>query len=109
MSIHDSFHPDHSDEDRFAVRKALAATALLIAFGAVFAWAPKDDPMKVVAGLPCSVLSEHDISAVIGTPVPLMPTSGSICQYEPTDTVNGPAVFVVAHTDTSIPGHTQSG
>ncbi|HEY0382080.1 MAG TPA: hypothetical protein VGC72_07770 [Candidatus Elarobacter sp.] len=48
------------------------------------------------------MLSENDISAVLGTPMRLMPTSGAICQYVST-TSGAPSLFVVARHDSRIP------
>ncbi|MDB5042720.1 MAG: hypothetical protein JWN27_3446, partial [Candidatus Eremiobacteraeota bacterium] len=55
------------------------------------------DPANVVRGLPCSVLSENDISAVLGTTMRLMPSTGTVCQYASTSEVSNARLFVVAH------------
>ena len=85
------------------VKKALAILATFVALAAMFAFAPPRDPTKVVPGIPCSVLSESDISAVLGAPMRLMPTSGTICQYISTTTSGTPSLFVVARRDTRTP------
>ena len=48
------------------------------------------------------MLSENDIGAVLGAPMRLMPTSGSICQYVST-TYGAPSLFVVARRDPRTP------
>ena len=83
-------------------KNMLIALAAFVALFAMFAFAPPRDPSKVVAGIPCSVLSENDISAVLGTPMRLMPTSGAICQYV-SMTSGAPSLFVVARHDSHIP------
>ena len=94
-----------SEDTRSKAQRALAAAALLVAFGALFVFAPADDPTKVVANMPCSILSERDIGSVVGAPVRLMPTSGTICHYVPTGDAGSTAVFVVAHRDATMPVH----
>jgi len=83
--------------------RALGATALLIAIFFFFVLAAPHDPAKLVAGAPCSVLSETEISLVIGTPVRLMPTSGSICEYVSTGGEAQRTLFVVAKSDPAPP------
>jgi hypothetical protein len=82
MSFLSSDLHDPSDE-RSRLGRALVAIALLAGFVALFAFAPPDDPTKVVSALPCSVLTENQVAAVIGTPMKLMPTSGVTCHYVP--------------------------
>ena len=84
------------------LKKVFASLAIFVALFAMFAFAPPRDPTKVVPGIPCSVLSENDISAVLGAPMRLMPTSGSICQYVAT-TYGAPSLFVVARHDPRTP------
>jgi len=84
------------------LKKVLASLTIFVALFAMFAFAPPRDPTKVVPGMPCSVLSENDIGAVLGTPMRLMPTSGSICQYVST-TYGAPSLFVVARRDPRTP------
>ncbi|MEA2719617.1 MAG: hypothetical protein QOJ39_1481 [Candidatus Eremiobacteraeota bacterium] len=57
-SVLQSDQPDGSE-----VQRAAIAAVVLVAFFALFAFAKPHDPTKVVAGVPCSVLSEQDISA----------------------------------------------
>ena len=83
-------------------KKVLFSLAIFVALFGMFAFAPPRDPTKVVPGIPCSVLSENDISAVLGAPMRLMPTSGSICQYVAT-TSGAPSLFVVARRDPRTP------
>ncbi len=84
------------------IKKVLASVATFVALFAMFAFAPPRNPAKVVPGIPCSVLSENEISAVLGTPMRMMPTSGSICQYVST-TSGAPSLFVVARRDPRTP------
>jgi hypothetical protein len=86
------------------LKAAAASLALLIALFAVFAFASPRDPTKVVAGLPCSILSEEQISGVLGTPMRLMPSSGAVCQYASTESGVERRLFVVARHETSLPG-----
>ena len=85
------------------LKKVLASVAIFVALFAMFAFAPPRDPTKVVPGIPCSVLSENDISTVLGAPMRLMPTSGAICQYVATTTSGAPSLFVVARRDPRTP------
>jgi hypothetical protein len=84
-------------------KKVLASVAIFVALFAMFAFAPPRDPTKVVPGIPCSVLSENDISAVLGAQMRLMPTSGAICQYVATAASGAPSLFVVARRDPRTP------
>ena len=84
-------------------KKALASLTIFVALFVMFAFAPPRDPTKVVPGIPCSVLSENDISAVLGAPMRLMPTSGAICHYVSTTASGAPSLFVVARRDTRTP------
>jgi hypothetical protein len=85
-----------ANESDMSPKRAGIAALLLVAMFSVFAFAPPRDHGKLVRGLPCSVLTEDEIGSVVGTPVQLMPTSGSVCRY--VSTASGPArsVFVVA-------------
>jgi len=85
------------------LKKVLGSLAIFVAFFGMFAMAPPRDPTKVVPGIPCSVLSERDISAVLGAPMRLMPTSGAICQYVATTTSGASSLFVVARHDGRVP------
>jgi hypothetical protein len=84
-------------ETDISPKRAGIAALVLVAMFSIFAFAPPRDHSKTVHGLPCSVLSEDEIGAVLGTPVQLMPTSGAVCRY--VSTANGPSrsVFVIAH------------
>jgi hypothetical protein len=100
-----AFEPIPKPESPSEIKRAALATAILIALFAVLAFAPpfKHDATKVIAGVPCSVLSEEDISAVLGEPMRLMPTSGTVCQYVATGAGTSRALFVVARHDASPP------
>ncbi len=76
--------------------RAIIALALLIGLFAIFAFTPRRDPTKLVAGLPCSILSESQISAVIGRTMELIPGDGNVCHYVSTDAASQRNVFVVA-------------
>jgi hypothetical protein len=93
----DSLTVPSGSGDLYPMRRAIAAVAILVAFAVIFAFAPPANPAKVVQGLPCSVLSETDISAVLGTTMRLMPSSGTVCQYASTSEVTSARLFVVAH------------
>jgi hypothetical protein len=86
----------------FEIQRAVAATVLLVALFSVFVFGPRHDPTKVVAGVPCSVLSEEQISDVLGAPMRLMPTSGTVCQYVAT-TTGSRSLFVIARHDSLFP------
>lgn len=99
-----SYHGlNYQDPDPSELKRAAMATVILVALFAMFAFAPPRDPTKVVAGIPCSVLSENEVGAVLGAPMRLMPTDGTICHYA--STANGPsrALFVVARREPSVP------
>lgn len=92
------FEPDPTE-----TKRAVAAIAILVALFSLLAFARPHDPTKVVSGVPCSVLSERDISAVLETEMRLMPTSGTICQYVSTGTASSRTLFVIARHDTTVP------
>jgi hypothetical protein len=83
-------------------KNVIAPLATFVALLALFAFAPPRDPTKVVPGIPCSVLSENEISAVLGSPMRLMPTSGAVCHYVAM-TSGAPSLFVVARHDPRTP------
>jgi hypothetical protein len=93
----DSLNVASRSGDLYPMRRAIAAVGILVAFAVLFAFAPPANPAKVVQGLPCSVLSENDISAVLGTTMRLMPSSGTVCGYASTSEVTSARLFVVAH------------
>jgi hypothetical protein len=64
-----------------ASTQGIAVIALVLVVLAAFALAPSRDPSKTIPGIPCSVLSETEISGVVGTPVRLVPTTGTTCRY----------------------------
>ena len=109
MEVATSYDPSDPRSRAFALRHAIAAVALLVAFIALVAFAPPDDQTKVVSSLPCSILSERDVGSVVGAHVRLMPTNGTICHYVPTGTGGASAVFVVAHRDVSLPARVPAG
>ena len=79
--------------------QGLAIIAIIVAVLAAFAFAPPRDPSKVIPGLACSVLSETEISAVVGTPMRLSPTTGTACRYMATEGNTERSVMVIAHRD----------
>jgi hypothetical protein len=93
----------YANDDPGEARKALIATAILIALFVLLMFAPRHDPTKVAAGIPCSVLSESAIGSVLGTQYQLMPTSGTTCQYVATDSNTHRTLFVVARRDPNAP------
>ena len=106
MSPNDSLRFPNDDPAEF--RKSLAATAILIALFALLGFAPHRDPTKVVAGVPCSVLSEKAVGSVLGTTVQLMPTNGTICQYVSTGADGPRSMFVIARHDARPPSRAGS-
>ncbi|HEX3549772.1 MAG TPA: hypothetical protein VHT53_05320 [Candidatus Elarobacter sp.] len=79
-------------------KRAGIATLLLVAMFSIFAFAPPRDHSKLVRGIPCSVLSEDDISAALGTQVRLMPTSGTVCRYVSTTNGSSKSLIVIARS-----------
>lgn len=88
-------------EDVPPMSQALAVIAILLLITGVFAFGPRRDPSKVVAGIPCSVLSETEIGAIIGTPMRLVPTTGTTCEYVATTSGMEHAVFITVHRNGS--------
>jgi hypothetical protein len=97
MSNSDSPNVASGSDDLFPMRRAFAGVGILVAFAVMFAFAPPADPASVVNGLPCSVLSENNISAVLGTTMRLLPSTGTVCEYASASEVSGARLFVVAH------------
>ncbi|MBV9409272.1 MAG: hypothetical protein JO164_10655 [Candidatus Eremiobacteraeota bacterium] len=92
------------EPDSLELQRAIIAIAVMIAAVVAFlAFAPPRDPSKVVSAYPCSVLSETQISAVMGAPMRLMPTSGSVCQYASTTGNENHTLFVIARTTDALP------
>jgi hypothetical protein len=98
---HSILYPVEPEE--FETKRAAIAIAILVALFSLLAFARPHDPTKVVSGTPCSVLSERDISSVLGTEMRLMPTSGTICQYVSTGAGASRTLFVIARHDAAIP------
>jgi hypothetical protein len=96
--------PQYSDPvGRHDLIRALVAMALLVALFTVLAFVPRRDPTKVVAGIPCSILSERAIGSVLGATMQLLPTDGTVCHYVSTDSAAQRTLFVVAlHGDTPV-------
>ncbi len=101
MSAYHNLNSEEPDPTEF--KRAAIATVVLVALFSLFAFVPRADPTKVVAGIPCSVLSEKEVSEVLGTPMRLMPTTGTICHYVSTGDGASRALFVVARHETSVP------
>jgi len=78
--------------------RAAGAIALLVVVFSVFAFAPAHDRNKPIAGLACSVLSENEISGVLGAPMQLTPTTGNVCRYISTASYTSPSLIVVARS-----------
>ncbi|GEM_PF-6007394 len=91
-----------SAEDAALKPRVIGAIATIVALCALLAFVPKHDPTKVVSATPCSILSEAEISAELGAPMVLMPTSGAVCRYVSTGT-GTPTLFVVARHAAAIP------
>jgi hypothetical protein len=82
-----------------SIGRAAGAIAAILALCALLAFAPRHDTTKVVGGAQCSILSEDQISAVLGTPMRLMPTTGAVCHYVSTETGGASALFVIARRE----------
>lgn len=77
-------------------RAGIASVAIVIAALALCIFGPRHDPTKVVVGIPCSVLSETEIGAALGTPMQLMPSDGTICRYVPTNSGHTHTLYIIA-------------
>jgi hypothetical protein len=93
-------YSDRSYDDRRdpgeITRAGIATVAIVIAALALCIFGPRHDPTKVVAGIPCSVLSETEIGAALGTPMELMPSDGTICRYVPTNPGHTHTLYIIA-------------
>ena len=98
---HELYGTDHPDSPTIA--RVLGAIGAIAGLCAVFLLAPRHDATKVVGGLPCSLLSEAEIGAALGTPMLLMPSSGAVCRYVSTGNSGAPSLFVIARRDQAIP------
>jgi hypothetical protein len=97
MAIMQSDRPYYERREPAEVKRAgIASIAIVIAALALCIFGPHHDPTKVVVGIPCSVISEAEIGATLGTPVQLMPSDGTICRYVPTDPRHTHTLYVVA-------------
>jgi hypothetical protein len=77
-------------------RSVIASVVIVAAAMALVVFGPRHDPTKVVAGLPCSVVSESEVGTIFGTPMQLTPSDGTICRYVPTDARHIKSLFVIA-------------
>src|SRR6202790_1220997 len=93
-----AYHEFYGD-DASSKRRAAGAIAPILASCARLAFAPRTDTTKVVSGAPCSIVSEDRISAVLGAPMRLMPTTGSVCHYVATGAGSASALFVIARSE----------
>jgi hypothetical protein len=107
MSDHDSLS-HHVEPDPGEFKRALVATGVIGALFVALDLAPQRDPAQVVAGLPCSVISEDAIGTVLGEPVRLSPTSGTICQYVSTGATSR-QLLVTARHDAALPASMSNG
>jgi hypothetical protein len=101
-------YPAHGETGPAEIRGAAAATLVLVLLFIAFAFASRRDPTKLAAGIPCAMLSEDDATTVLGTPMRLMPTTGTICQYVSTGT-SSRALFVIARHDPTFPRTVRDG
>src|ERR1035437_501408 len=90
-----------AEDDAGLKARVFGAIAVIVALCVLLAFAPKRDATKVVRGMPCSILSETEISAALGAPMLLMPTSGAVCRYVSTGSTA--TLFVIARQDTALP------
>jgi hypothetical protein len=84
-------------------KRALIAAFVLLALFALFAYVAPHDPTKVLSRVPCAVVSEQQVSDVLGAPMRLLPTSGTVCQYASTSGESTPALFVIARSNPNLP------
>jgi hypothetical protein len=82
-----------------SIGRAAGVIAAILALCALLAFAPRHDTTKVVGGAPCSILSEDQISTAMGTPMRLMPTTGTVCHYVATGTGGASALLVIARRE----------
>lgn len=108
MSLHDSLSP-YAEPSPGEFKRVLAATGVIGAlFLALIVFAPQHDPTRVVAHMPCSVLSEDTIGVVLGTEMRLSPSGGTVCQYVSTSAASR-TLFVIARHDPALPATMASG
>ena len=79
--------------------QGIAIIAIILAVVGAFAFVPARDPSKVIPGVACSVMSETEIGAVMGSPVRLSPTTGTVCRYVATEGDQERSVLVIAHRE----------
>ena len=94
FAYHEFYDGESSSKGR-----ALGAIAAIAALCALLAFAPRHDTTKVVGGATCSILSEDQISTVLGAPMRLTPTSGTVCRYVSTAAGSASALFVIARRE----------
>ena len=96
-------YPDRSIERGDTSKSALAlATFVLAAIVlAALSLAPHDQS-RLVKGVSCSILTEQEIAAVLGTHVQMLAPSGNICRYVSTGEQNS-TLTVVARQDPRPP------
>jgi hypothetical protein len=102
MSPYERYHIPEA-ETAAESKRSVAAALLLIALFALFAYVAPNDPTKVLSHAPCSVVSEQQVSDVLGTPMRLLPTSGAVCQYASTSGEPAPTLFVIARSNPNLP------
>ena len=85
------------------MRGAVAVVTLLALLFVAFALAAPHDPSRPERGVACSILSEMNVSTVLGTQMQLMPTNGTVCRYVAAGRRDAPTVFIVARHDLQPP------
>lgn len=75
-------YPEQSIERDDASKSALAIATFVLAaiIFAAFALAPRDSG-KLVKGVSCSVITEREISSILGTQMRMLAPSGNVCRY----------------------------
>ena len=96
MSSFSPYDHQHSADEAPSAQGAVGAVAILVLLFVAFALAAPHDPSKPERGVACSVLSEMNVSTVLGTQMQLMPTNGTVCRYVATSKRDAPTVFIVA-------------
>ena len=97
-SLEHSIERDDSSKSTLAIA-TFVLTALVVS---AFAFAPARDPSKVIAGVPCSVVSEKQIGAVLHAPMRMLPETGNVCRYVATSGAEQ-TLTVIARKETLPP------
>ncbi len=89
------------DEARGFLGVGIAAALLAVGLFALLASSANRDRAKTVAGLPCSILSETQISSAFGVSMQMLATDGSVCHYVSMEPGRPRHLFVIALSSVS--------